>query len=208
MKFKISLIVLIILHLVGIIGFSIEATQMLFLKAVPIHLIITAAFLFLNYTGNYRKLFLFISISFLIGFTAELIGVNTALLFGNYSYSGIMGFKLINTPLLIGLLWSTTAYTVNTVLSQYFETKSVFIKVILAGLSMMLLDGILEIFAVKMGLWSWTNGNIPLYNYFTWFMVGCVISFIYYLIIPSNKNRIALFYIDIQLIFFIAYIII
>jgi putative membrane protein len=40
---------------------------------------------------------------FLIGFSVEAVGVATGILFGSYAYSDVFGFKIFDTPALIGV---------------------------------------------------------------------------------------------------------
>jgi putative membrane protein len=39
------------------------------------------------------------------GFFIEAIGVNTGLIFGNYVYKTTLGWKFLETPLIIGVNW-------------------------------------------------------------------------------------------------------
>ena len=50
-------------------------------------------------------------IAFAIGFSAELIGVHSGMLFGNYSYGNNLGLKLAEVPLIIGINWGVLAVT-------------------------------------------------------------------------------------------------
>ena len=50
----------------------------------------------------------FISIAFLWGLLAEIIGVQTGILFGSYAYGETLGLKIFGAPLVIGLNWVTT----------------------------------------------------------------------------------------------------
>jgi putative membrane protein len=44
------------------------------------------------------------------GFTAEAVGVATGMPFGDYSYAGSLGWRLLGVPLVVPLAWTMAAY--------------------------------------------------------------------------------------------------
>ena len=85
-KFKdnIGLSVLILINIIGVIGFRTESLLPLFKTLTPYNLLFTLIICFLHLP---RKIFIsnFILL-FTIGFGVEILGVKTGLLFGNYHY--------------------------------------------------------------------------------------------------------------------------
>ena len=63
---------------------------------------------------------------FLIGFSVEGIGVATAVLFGSYSYVSAFGFKLFETPIMIGVNWLFLALSTYCII-QFFTNKGVWL---------------------------------------------------------------------------------
>lgn len=200
---KIRIGILVILHVVGIIGFSIPAYAPLFQMITPFHLIIISFVLLYDRVVLSRKFALFFGLAFTIGFWAEVIGVKTGLLFGYYQYSDVLGFKFFDVPIALGLLWAASAYAANEIANHLL--KGVVLKVIVAALFLVLFDFLLEPFAIHAGLWQWNSSKIPNYNYVSWFIVGSILSIIYQNLIKTKFNVISIYFLLIQMIFFLAY---
>lgn len=160
-------------------------------------------------------------ISCLIGFFSEAIGVNTHLLFGNYEYSNILGYKLLNVPLLIGLQWFVVVYCCGCIVQfvNHWATKELLkigetltIKksaqivslLIDAALLSVVFDYFLEPAARKLNYWTWSNNTIPLFNYTCWFFISLLLAYIFNLFRFNKFNRFAIHLFIIQILFFIA----
>lgn len=203
MSLKCKVLVFLILHSVGIVGFSIDSASPLFHKLIPIHLIVITIILCLDRATLNRNMLYFFIISFAIGYGSEVIGVQTHYLFGYYEYIEILGPKLFKVPLLLGVLWFSTTYASNEISLKLFpEYKWVSIPV--AAFLMMAFDFMIEPFAVSTGMWSWRGGIIPEFNYQSWFLVGLVLSFIYQKMFSAVSNPAAPYFIAFQIWFFIT----
>jgi len=66
-----------------------------------------------------------------------------------------------------------------------------------------LFDYIMEPAAVKLGFWTWNNGNVPMMNYFTWFLISIVIMFIFRWARPKN-HPFAINLLIVQALFFLV----
>ncbi len=124
---------------------------------------------------------------FLIGLTAEMVGVNTGWLFGDYVYSDSLGLKLIHTPVIIGLLWLSLSIGIQSILKMTPLKKWPII--ILGALFMMLFDVLLEPVAIHFNLWTWDGPHVPIYNYICWF----VFAFIMQIILFNSTDSKSLF---------------
>jgi putative membrane protein len=162
-----------------------------------------------------RKFVLFFGLCFLVGFMCEVIGTNTGLLFGNYKYGEAMGLKVFGVPILIGVQWFVTVFSIgNVVLFGYKKIKgnddrSLLINstlvIIGAGLTT-LFDFILEPAAISLTYWDWyPTGVVPMFNYVCWFVISglLLIPFYFTKTISSNVNYFAAILILIQTIFFL-----
>lgn len=140
------------------------------LPLVPLILIAVGIIVF-AYCGPSRSLkyWLVLASIGVVGFVAELIGVRTGLLFGDYAYGDVLGPKLAGTPLLLILLWSYVCMSAYVIASPL---KPVMRRLIVAGLVAVLFDVMLEPFAIKTGLWYWSDGYPGLYNYVCWFVLA------------------------------------
>lgn len=189
------------IYLVGLIGFFLPVTKPVFIKIVPVTLLLSAAFLLL-FHRPFQKKQLWLILSVMIGgFLLELIGVKTGLLFGNYHYGSALGWKIAGTPVIIGLNWAMLTYM----------TYSIFIpvrmhwtlKTLAASALMLLYDVAMEPVAMSLDFWHWKGEIIPSQNYFTWFIVALVFHAFFHGFRMRFVNKIAanLFYI--QLVFFL-----
>ena len=98
---KINLIVLILFHVIGLILFATDPNAS---RLSYITLLISGVSLIIDEELNIREAAILASI-FIFGYSVELIGIKTGLLFGEYSYDTALGFKLLDVPLIIGLNW-------------------------------------------------------------------------------------------------------
>jgi len=101
-----------------------------------------------------------------------MIGVNTGIIFGVYSYGPNLGLKILNTPVIIGLNWLILVYTT----SSMFEKINIHVnyKILLASAIMLAYDIVLEQVAPFTGMWNWHEGNIPVRNYMAWFVIALI----------------------------------
>lgn len=191
---------LILFYFFGTLGISFSEFKHFFLPLTPINLVLTL-FVFYKVNKDYSKRFLALSfLIFVIGYSVEAIGVATGLLFGNYFYGNLFGFKIFETPLLIGVNWlflSLSAYG----FVQYF-TKNPFFLIIGAALLMTVLDFFIEPVAMKLGFWSWENNVIPFQNYLMWFITSVFIHTIIFFFNPKINTRISLVVLISQFMFF------
>lgn len=170
---------------VGLTGMLLPFTRELFMMITPINLLFAALFLF---WGNRpaRKVLITGTFIAVASFFVEAAGVNTGKIFGTYVYGRTLGPALLNTPLIIGLNWFLLIYCTNVISRQLWDrmpvnagereprlTKSLFI-IITGSLLMVLYDIILEPAAVRLDMWSWECGIIPLRNFLAWFLLSAL----------------------------------
>ncbi len=192
---------LIIFYLVGLIGFSMSITFPLFEKLVPLNILISAVLLFSFQKSVDAKTILVFVLIFAIGIFVEILGTNTGILFGEYKYGQSLGVKVFETPLLIGLNWLILCYCFYASFPK-FRNKWYF--VFLASLLMVGFDFVLEPVAMKIDMWNWAGGVVPLKNYLDWYLVSVVIFFLMWWIKPKIENGLASTLIIIQILFFVG----
>jgi bisanhydrobacterioruberin hydratase len=188
---SVLILVLAIFYSVGTLGICF-GNKAFFLSLSPWNLLLSIVILLFSYKKLTAKT---VGIFFLIataGFIAELIGVKTALLFGDYSYGKNLGFKLFDVPLIIAVNW----------LMLSLVSISLFLKLplpkwglaILSASLMTLLDFLIEPVAINSDFWSWTGGNIPIYNYICWWIIAFPLHFLLLKknVVEQNKVSIGL----------------
>ncbi|MBP1665406.1 MAG: hypothetical protein H6Q23_266 [Bacteroidetes bacterium] len=163
---------IITLYIVGIIGTAIPFTRELFVFLTPFILLISLLILIAFHTGYDTKTLLVFLIIFLISFFIEVAGVNTSIVFGNYSYGKGLGIKIFKTPLMIGLNWVLLVYCTSAVFEKI--RLAVPFKIAGASLLMVVYDIAMEQVAPFMDMWSFGPGRIPLQNYLVWLILALI----------------------------------
>ena len=180
-------VILVVIYFVGIIGFSQAKFRDTLLPASGVVLYLSTLAIALA-SKNKTKFIVFMSIAFLIGFGAEVIGVNTACLFGNYVYGVNLGPKLLNVSIVIGLLWGVLALGAASIVDQislFGRWKVFFGAAIMLGV-----DLIMEPVAIANQFWSWEGGDVPLYNYVCWFLIAILLQLILRKFKLNEKNKV------------------
>jgi uncharacterized membrane protein len=164
-----------VVYLVGIIGFCVPSLRAMWLPMSGGILYLTTAGLIAS-SKRKPKLLLFLFIAFCIGFSAEVIGVQTGLLFGDYSYGTNLGFKFAGVPLVIGLLWGVLAVSSASIVAQVpiLKKQSAFVSALL----MLGVDYVMEPVAISSNFWSWVGHAVPLWNYACWFLIAWLLQLI------------------------------
>ncbi|HEY4194426.1 MAG TPA: carotenoid biosynthesis protein [Mucilaginibacter sp.] len=167
----IAICIIILFHLVGLIGLLIPSLRQQFLQLVPYHLLLMTTVVLFSHQNFDRRLFLFVLCIFVLGYTAEWIGVNKHLLFGNYQYGQTLGFQLGKVPLIIGVNWFLLIYAAG-VFMQRSRIRNMLLRVITGAIILVLLDILIEPVAMHLDYWHWLGNVIPQSNYYCWFFVS------------------------------------
>lgn len=172
-KVNISIVILFIFHVVGVVGLSSDY-QDLFLRLTPLNLLLSLG-LFIWANNDFSvQFYKVVAILFALGFLVEVIGVSTGVLFGDYTYGATLGFKLFETPLMIGVNWILLSLA-SFGISSFFLRKQLLI-ILLSSLLMVLMDVLIEPIAISLDFWTWALGDIPFQNYVMWFFVSLIMN--------------------------------
>ncbi|NLF41901.1 MAG: carotenoid biosynthesis protein [Bacteroidales bacterium] len=163
-------------YLVGFLGLSIPYTRNLFIFIMAPTLLLTVAFLLFFHKQWQIKQWVLLSFIAVSGFLVEVAGVQTSLVFGSYQYGSALGFKLFDTPLMIGINWFMLVYCFWAIVSMIHVPS--WLRVPLAATMMLVYDIILEPVAMRLDMWSWENDTIPLQNYLAWFVISLEFFFL------------------------------
>jgi bisanhydrobacterioruberin hydratase len=194
---------LVLTHIFGAIGIGVPLHQD-FVYLTPFHLLLSFGVVAFAHVGLKQDFFKFIGIAALIGFVSECIGVQTGLLFGNYSYGDVLGPKVLGTPIFIGLNWALVAYSAG-VFAQFISPKGNFWwRVTVQAILMVFLDFWMEPVAMSTGMWSWEGDAVPLHNYMGWFTISLIVSYLFHRSFTRIENLVARYYYLILLAFFIG----
>ena len=191
-----------IIYAVGIVGIALPLHPD-FVRLTPLNLCVSLFVVFLAQKNWDRSLVLVFSVSYLIGWVAEAIGVNYGRLFGDfYHYGDAMGWQIAKTPLTAGLLWVIVSSGAAALSNYAFEEKIWFQKSAFGAFLLVSLDILIEPVATKLDFWQWQSPIIPLQNYVGWFAISFLQLLVYHLFIPKFKNKIAVVLFLLQFLFF------
>lgn len=192
---------IIIYYAIGLIGLSIPFTARYFIYLTPLSILINL-FLILYFNINWSaRLVVSGLLIYILSMTAEITGVNTGAIFGSYTYeNSILGPRLLNTPVIIGINWFILIYCTYILINKF--KFSLVIKILMGGLIMLIFDILLEPVAGKMLMWNWLSSEIPLLNYVVWFILSCAFVGIMYLGRINIQNVISTHLLFVQFIFF------
>ncbi|TWR25057.1 carotenoid biosynthesis protein [Mucilaginibacter achroorhodeus] len=198
---KVAIIVIVLFHVVGLVGFAIPAFQPLFKQLVPYHLLLMLVVIVLSHKWLDGKFLFFVLLIAALGFTAEWVGVHKHWLFGDYNYGKTLGFKLLDIPLLIGVNWFLLIYSAG-VAMQHSRLRNPLVRIIIGAALLVLLDVLIEPVAIKFDYWSWETATIPLKNYGCWFGVSVLLLSLFESFGFKKQNFAALVLLITQFLFF------
>jgi putative membrane protein len=216
---KISLFIALLFHICGLIGILFTPYKDWFIKNTWINLLLMVDLLILTHPSKNLRFFAFVFATIIAGFFAEVLGVNTSVLFGKYNYGNVLGFKLFNVPLIIGLNWFLVIYCTGMITQSYenFMVKKINAKGMVINKRMMmtsfiidasflavLFDWVMEPVASKLGFWQWENGKIPNYNYISWVIISALLLAVFRKLNYDIRNIFAVHLFIIQLLFFLV----
>ncbi len=217
-KFEIATATSVFFHSIGLVGLLFFDKDF-FLAATPVNLLLSFALLIWTQREKNIFFYLFLLACFTVGISVEIIGTNTGMLFGNYTYGNVLGFKIKNVPVLIGINWFIIIYcsgisihtllmkAINRVAAHTQKPPTVLkaISVIVDGATLaVFFDWLMEPVAVKLGYWVWNgDGSIPLFNYICWFIVSLLLLALFHFAKFSKQNKFAVNLLLIQLMFFL-----
>jgi uncharacterized membrane protein len=157
---------------------------------------------------GWKRSLLMLSLSFIVAFTAEALGVNFGLVFGRYQYTSALGISIFGVPLLAALAWEPIVYAafcLSDVLATRAESPTSGVnRNVLAGwaagigaLATTAWDMMIDPIAVSQGWWVWAKGGsyvpyvangVPITNFLGWLLVAFVINLIYRQVADRNPQ--------------------
>lgn len=201
-RFHISLAVLIIYYSVGIRLLQTGGNKEEIIALTPFTLLFTLIVLLFNHTHWKKRVMLALMLVAVLGFFVEVLGTRTGVPFGSYSYSDVLGIKVMGTPLIMGINWVLLVYA-GTMLFHPLNIPG-WLKPVLTGGSLVLLDIFIEPFAIKWNLWQWQETVPPAQNYVSWAIIAVLFSWLLNRSLSrSMRNKLALPVLVIQLLFFL-----
>ena len=178
---------IVIFYVVGFIGLVVPSSRPFFLELFPFAVLFTLLLLILFYRKRGVKFWLISFLIFFTGFIIEAIGVNSGYIFGNYFYGRSLGFKLFETPLIIGINWLLLSLLAASMMERI---RSFFLKICGAAVLMLLFDIFLEQIAPELDMWFWKDNSIPVQNYIAWFILALLFQTLLIAVKINLNNKI------------------
>ena len=187
-------------HITGFLGLAFSKDEAFYLKYTPLTLLLTAALLLAFQPARGLVFWLFVAQTFLLGMVAEVVGTNTGLLFGHYTYGATLGPQYMGAPWLIGLNWVTITYLAGT-LAAYLRVPA-WVRVLVGALLMVGFDLCVEPVAGRYDFWHWTAHIVPMRNFRDWFLLALFLQLLFVRTpFPKRNPLVPLVYL-VQLLFF------
>lgn len=131
----------------------------------------------------------------LFALVIEYTGLVTGWPYGEFVYTGNLGYKLFGIlPWTVGLSWAPLV--IGSVAMVYSVTQKKILRIILPVVVLVIFDLLLDPVAVNLGMWSYLHGgayyNVPVQNFLGWAFSGLIGSLICFVVLnkyPQNKIR-------------------
>jgi uncharacterized membrane protein len=163
------------------------------LYIVALDVFSAAAFAFADGSRRYgwRGMLMFAAICLAVGNVIENVGVATGFPYGRYRFLELMGPKIGNVPVLLGLAYVGMAYVSWMLAKQILKadvagrsSRSIFVLPLLASLIMTTWDLAQDpVWSTILHGWIWYNGGawfgVPLSNYFGWYATLLIVYLLF-----------------------------
>lgn len=199
---RVAFVIIAVNHCIGLLGLNSTSYHALFDNISFINLLLSFILVMIFHRSFDSRFFIFCLFSFIVGMAAEIAGVNTGYVFGSYHYTPSFGWQIMGVPVIIGINWILLSYVCGVVVAGYFRRK-VF-RIIVAGILMVLIDLLLEHFAIRHHFWVWASSSPPLWNYISWLFISIIIQIAYVKLIPDTNNPLGGYYLIILSLFLSA----
>lgn len=202
-KLIVSVFLIWLFNISGIVGILSSYSEW-FLGLTPLDLLLYLGLLAWNTEKiDIRFLYAFF-IPFFIGFITEFLGVNYGLIFGTYSYGENLGIKIGGVPLMICINWAVLTFITADI--SRLVSKSLWIRSLIGGLLMMLLDLVIEVSAPRFDFWEFENGVVPIQNYIGWFVISFLAHILFQRFTVLTNKKISIHIFIAMTIFFLTFL--
>jgi len=164
------------------------------LAIVFLHVVPAALFALLHGALAYRVrgILVFAILCLGVGNFFENLGILTGFPFGSYSFTDVMGPKILNVPILLGLAYLGMGYLSWTLARLILRQDRVFALPLLASCIMVSWDLSMEpVWATMVHGWNWWKGGpyfgVPVSNFLGWYLTVYVFYQLFALYLRSRS---------------------
>ena len=173
-----------------------------FVPKTPVNLLLCFALMVVNLPVKDIKSISLFFICFITGMSAEIIGVHSGYIFGDYYYGDNMGIKLLGVPVMIGVYWSVLVMVTNQIARSIF--KSIWGVTLFATLLMLGLDFLMEQMASTFDFWHFSGGVAGAQNYIGWGIIAFILNLLAFKMMEKGGERFSLHLYINQVAFFLV----
>lgn len=211
-KQRIATLIAIVFHVIGFAGMLINKEWMA--SVTGLNLLLMLGLVLYTHEKLDVPFWIFFMSCFIIGFVVEYIGTSTGYLFGDYKYGNVLGISLKEVPLIIGVNWFLLMYCCAVTMHFMINKLSVasggevskrikWMSLVIDGAMLaVFFDWLMEPVAINVGYWKW-EGEIPAFNYVTWFLVSMFLLMIFRFCKIPAINKFGVNLLLIQMMFFL-----
>lgn len=197
----IGMAILIIFYTIGVVGIGFLGGAN-FILLTPLNLLLSlAVVLFYQPSWSNAKVWTLL-VCYLVGYGMEVIGVNTGVIFGEYQYGPVLGPKIFDTPLMIGVNWVLLVYASGMFIHWLLPKQSFLVQALISASTMVLLDIIIEPVAIHYNFWTWAGPTIPLKNFIAWWIISFGLLLLFHKAFKNEQNKVARTLLFLQFAFF------
>lgn len=160
------------------------------------------------YELGFKRAILFLGISSVIGFLAEVLGTTTGFPFGKYYYTDFLGPKVFGVPEVVPLVWFVISYLTLSIAYGAFRGREKVLKeqnrkwsllnlALLAAFGAVAWDFLIDPMFSSYGYWVWTGqffplpevDGIPLTNFVGWFVLVTLMLSAYFAVVSRRSAK-------------------
>ena len=203
LKNSVSIFTIWLVTISGMIGIYLGHMDW-FISKTPMNLTLGLLLLYWNFPPkNSQRSWMTWLIVYLIGMAAELVGVNTGLLFGTYHYGENLGIKVFGVPILIGINWVVLTFLTAHLSNRYIQNK--WLAILCGSILMVALDFFIEPTAPIFHFWHWEGGYPPFRNFVDWFVISVILQVIVVNDLPEERTSFPIHHLVSQFVFFVFF---
>jgi putative membrane protein len=197
---------LIFIHLLWFIFPAVNGIEWMNLS--PLFLVVCCFVLGLYHKGIDSRFVTYTGIVCVASVVLYAVGVNTGRIFGSFFFGQALGVMVLDTPLIIGILWLLLSYTSSVTVSGFTKKVRVLnkpiINALLASVIVLIVDLLLEQIASRSDFWYWKNQETPLQNYTAWFVFAFAFNFLFQQLEIESENKTARWFMPLFLLLLIG----
>jgi len=198
---KVGIWALAVVYTAGSIGIS-SVYKEWFLGFTGLNLLLTAGLLLINTSSlTATKAAVFLAVC-AMGYTMEVLGVQTGAIFGSYYYGNALGIKVLAVPLTIGLNWGTLTFSAAFLVKNW--RMHWVLKALIGGTVPVLLDVFIEPICHELDFWYWATPTAPLQNYVVWYALSALFVGLFLRTLGTSRNGLAPWHLLITGLFFVV----